>query len=173
MDQIQAATICVAQARTRMIDRVRSLSVERTSFKPDPDRWCASEILEHVYSWEIEVLAHICSLGDAFCSSADLAPELPNQDQAFETIIRPFAHLKHKSPEELVPSGIGNAKFWMEALRANQEIVDALPQLLLDEDPKKIVFPHFLVGPLNAMQWLGFLQFHMDRHCMQIERLVC
>jgi len=173
VDPIPEAIASIVQARTRIIEKARSLSVEETSFKPTPSVWCASEILEHVYICELWVLAHIWSLAEAATLQSEPTMEYANQSDTFEAIIRPFGVQRFRAPAPLVPSGIGNARFWVEALRANQEIIDALPQLFLKANPQKIVFPHFVVGPLNAMQWLGFLPYHLDRHRVQIERLRC
>ncbi len=163
----------IVQARARIIEKACCLSADETLFKPDPSVWCVSEILEHVYLCEMWVLADIWSRAEA--DSVRSEPEIESADQGdtFEAIIRPFDAQKIKAPEPLIPSGTGNARFWVEALRANQEIVDALPQLFSETDPRKIVFPHFIVGPLNVIQWLEFLPYHLDRHRVQIEGLMC
>ncbi len=65
--------------------------------------------------------------------------ESANRDDTFEAIIRPFGDQKFRAPTPLVPSGTGNARFWVDALRANQEIVDTLPQLFEKQIQKDCV----------------------------------
>ena len=38
-------------------------------------------------------------------------------------------------------------------------------------DPEAIIFPHFLFGPLDAVQRLQFLRWHLDHHLAQIEEI--
>jgi hypothetical protein len=38
-------------------------------------------------------------------------------------------------------------------------------------DPEKVIYPHPISGPLNVLQRMQFLRFHMERHQKQVEQL--
>jgi len=46
-----------------------------------------------------------------------------------------------------------------------------LGEALEGENPDKLIYPHPISGPLNIIQRLEFLRFHLNRHQNQIENI--
>lgn len=65
----------------------------------------------------------------------------------------------------------GPLPYWREAFALYQRLLDALQPVLVGLDLEKVIYPHFISGPLDLGQRLEFLRFHMDRHYGQIERV--
>ena len=78
---------------------------------------------------------------------------------------------KEKVPEVAKPRWGGALDFWIEALKACQPLLAALETALADYDPAKIIYPHPISGPLNVVQRIEFLRFHLNRHQSQVERV--
>jgi hypothetical protein len=78
---------------------------------------------------------------------------------------------RYQTPESLEPKIGSPAQFWMAALLSCDARLRTLVLLLADTVRELIVFPRFLLGPLDVTQWLDFLVFHLARHRKQIERL--
>jgi hypothetical protein len=175
INEIQTAALSIMRARTRVIEDARSLSGEKASFKPSPDVWSVQEILEHLYLWDSWVLTMIRRLKGELSLQMRITVEYPNRNRTFEEIIAPLISKRVVTPKAMAPSDTATAEFWIQGLQANQKIVNELPALLSGTDPDSIVFPHFVAGPLNALQWLDFLTFHLEKHhkqmrCWHLER---
>jgi hypothetical protein len=50
-------------------------------------------------------------------------------------------------------------------------MLERLGSALQKVDQEAIVYPHFVVGPMDANQWIQFMCVHLNRHWAQIERL--
>ena len=158
----------IEQARTQMLEDFCSLSEEVASSKLCRDWWSPREILEHLYLWEQCVLANVLkSKGEQLRHSL---PDLqhPNSRRTFQEIIAPFVSQRVESPPAMIPSGGASAEYWIGALQANRLILNTLPAILTANDLERISFPHFAAGPLNVLQWLDFLVFHIERHRQQM-----
>lgn len=158
----------IEQARTEMLEDFCSLSEEVASFKLCREWWSPREILEHLYLWEQWVLTNVLkSKGERRRSPL---PDLqhPNSRRTVQEIIAPFVSQRVASPPAMIPSGGASAEYWIGALQANRPILNTLPAILTANDLERISFPHFAAGPLNVLQWLEFLAFHIERHRQQM-----
>ncbi len=88
-----------------------------------------------------------------------------------EKIIEKTWQPKEQVPEIAKPRWGGPVQFWISALDACQLMLEALTKEMEGVDPEKIIHPHVLSGPLNALQRLEFLRFHLQRHQRQIENI--
>jgi hypothetical protein len=168
-DPIRERINAIWVSRGNLLETMTGWDESQASFKPTPDMWSASEVLEHVYLSEFRILRRIWSMQEGANLEPELAVEHTNRNRSAEEIVAAAKDSKYISPEAVTPTGTGSFTFWMEALKANQFLVDKLSRRLRADDAKKIVFPHFAIGPLDAVQWLGFISFHMERHRLQIE----
>jgi hypothetical protein len=160
------------EARIRVIQTVANWSVQQAMFKPSPEGWCASEILEHLYLSEFNLNNHIWKAWDGWRRREPVwVGEHTNQGRPILEILGPHANGKYAAPLLEEPKFGGPLRFWMEALGSCQIQLERLALLLGEIDLELLVFPHFVVGPLDSTQWLEFLPFHIDRHRRQIERL--
>lgn len=159
-------------ARERVFESVASWTEDQLSFKPEDGAWTVSEIFEHLHIVEFMTLQQIWGVPEERATRR-LVP-ITQTDKPlsfFELVSGLNEDFKVKAPAFWWPQGKTSGLLWLEALKSNQRVIEKLPSFLDDELASRIVLPHFLFGPLNAMQWLEFFPFHLDRHVKQIARL--
>ena len=59
----------------------------------------------------------------------------------------------------------------MAHLGSCDALLGQLPAQLEGLPLRRVIYPHFLSGPLDALQRLEFIRFHMQHHLPQIERI--
>jgi hypothetical protein len=171
-NQLKEVISLIWLARGRMLESVTSWTDEQISFKPTDGAWSAGEILEHLHVVEFKTLQQIWRLKEETENQSLSQIVHANKDRSFYELISGLdKSLMVQAPSFWLPTGKSSASFWIEALKSNQLVIEKLPLLLRDVDAESIVFPHFLFGSLDVMQWLSFFPFHFDRHIAQIERL--
>ncbi|WP_047495466.1 DinB family protein [Terriglobus sp. TAA 43] len=159
-------------ARERVFEIVANWTEDQLSFRPDDGGWTVGEILEHLHLVEFMTLQRIWGSPEERETHRSIPMMQTDKPRSFSELVRdPNEALKVKAPVVWWPQGKSSGLFWLEALKSNQLLIEKLPLVLDDELASRIVSPHFLFGPLNALQWLEFLPFHLDRHVKQIARL--
>jgi hypothetical protein len=88
-----------------------------------------------------------------------------------EAIIAKTWQPKEKVPDIAKPTWGGTLAFWVASLKANQDVLEELGQTLIGQDLEQIIYPHPISGPMNMVQRLEFLRFHLERHQLQIENI--
>lgn len=158
----------VRQARERLLAVVCDLSDSDGRWKPTSLEWSAAEVVEHL------VLAEMAGVERIWCAANSGEPPSvsPNEGLSIEEIVARTWRAREKAPPNATPRGEGPLAFWVASLRSLQPVLNALADRLADMDLERVVFPHFLCGPLDARQRLEFLRFHLDRHRDQLSRLV-
>jgi hypothetical protein len=66
------------------------------------------------------------------------------------------------------PHNGGPVEFWRSAFLSVTPVLAQLGKRLQGQPLQEIVFPHYLMGPLDGRQRLEFLRWHMDWHIKQI-----
>jgi hypothetical protein len=61
--------------------------------------------------------------------------------------------------------------YWTAQLRSCEPLLDGLAHHLQDLPLTEVIHPHFLSGPLDALQRLEFIRFHLEHHLPQVRRL--
>jgi hypothetical protein len=160
------------QDRARILETVATWSAEQGAFKPHPEAWSASEVLEHLYASEFIVMNVLWSGIDGLRINSPIwNGEHTNRGLSVEAVVVQFESGKFKShPATEVKIG-GALAFWAEALDSCQPMLERLASALQNVDAGAIVFPHFIAGPMDANQWIPFMRLHLNRHRAQIERL--
>ncbi|MBX2870776.1 MAG: DinB family protein [Saprospiraceae bacterium] len=162
----------VEKARQDFIAAVSGLSSQQYHYKATPDQWAIIDIAEHmVWAEQIGVngmwkaLAGIEN-GDPIWEGT---PEHAGRN--IEEVVDLTWQTKEKVPEVAKPRWGGALDFWINALKACRPLLAALSDALADHDPAQIIYPHPISGPLNVVQRIEFLRFHLDRHRAQVERI--
>ena len=172
MKTIEQLAAEVNMARQRFIDAVSGISVEQSEFKPGEDSWCISQITEHMAWAEYSGVWGMYKAMEGLKNDAPVfAGEPIFEGLSIETVIEKTWKQKEQVPPIAKPHWGGPLSFWIIALRSNQMLLDQLVKELANYDPVKVIFPHILSGPLNAIQRLEFLRFHLDRHLLQVNNL--
>ena len=163
----------VEDARDRVLARTDSLPLDRAYRRPEPGSWCVAEVVEHL------VLAESFGLRGLWRVVEDVAagrgPEPVDRAQAARTIDQIFAETtpRMQAPDMVVPRAEGRPfPYWRGRLAGNRLLLAVLGQTLGAVGLDRIVMPHFLVGPLDGRQRLGFFRWHLERHLAQVERIL-
>jgi hypothetical protein len=172
MKEVSDLVDVLQQARERLLKTVAGWSREQGAFKPCPEVWSASEVLEHLYASEFIVFNLLWREIDDLRANGPVSElEHANRGLSAEAVAAPFMSVKFKAHPMTEPRVGGPLGFWMGALDSCQPMLEELGSALEKVDREAIIFPHFIVGPLDANQWVPFMGLHMDRHRLQIERL--
>ena len=160
------------QDRARVIETVAGWSAEQGAFRPRPEAWSASEVLEHLYAAEFFVINLLWRGIDGVRVNRPIWDgQHTNRGRSIEVLVAVFAVGKYKAHPKTEATIGGTLPFWAGALDSCQPMLERLGSALQEVDQEAIIFPHFIVGPMDANQWIQFMRFHLNRHWAQIERL--
>lgn len=159
----------VHAARNRVLAEVASLPVEAGSRKTDDSTWSVQEVLEHLVLAERGGYDLVCTAAARY-RAGDPVWTGPSENDGLpiEVIIDRTWKPKESAPDSATPTGQWTASIWASHLRSCDHLLSDLPAVLEGLPLSEVIYPHFLCGPLNALQRLEFLRFHLDRHSSQI-----
>ncbi|NRB46637.1 MAG: DinB family protein [Saprospiraceae bacterium] len=162
----------VERARQDFIDSLSGLSSQQYRYQPAPDQWAILEIAEHmVWAEQIGVNGMWKAL-EGIKNGAPIWAGTPTHvGRTIEEVVDLTWQTREKVPEVAKPRWGGALDFWIAALKACAPILAALKVALAEYDPAEIIYPHPISGPLNVVQRIEFLRFHLDRHRAQVERI--
>lgn len=159
----------VGHARKHFIAAASGLSPQQAAFKPDEDTWSITDNVEHMVWAEMGGINGIWKTWEAMKAGKPIwTGEAIHHGLPIEKIIELTWQPKEKVPEIAKPRWGGPVEYWIAALQNNQHLLEALERVLRHEDLEKIIYPHVLSGPLNVIQRMEFLRFHLERHQKQI-----
>jgi Protein of unknown function (DUF1569) len=151
---------------------VAGLSAEQLSAHP-PGKWCAAEILEHLYLTYTGTIKGFQRVAEA---GKPLATKAPSWAQRVRTlVVVGFGHLPsgREAPQVARPRGLPPEKVLAEIGPKIAEMDDVISRCeeklgvrgkLLDH----AIFDHPILGPLTAAQWRKFHLVHGLHHVKQI-----
>lgn len=169
--QIETLINQVGIARKNFI-AVASATNAQAAFKPSEEEWCITENVEHLVWAEMGGINGMWKTLQANKAGKPLyTGELIHHGLPIEAIIEKTWKPKEIVPEIAKPRWGGPVEYWIQALANCQILLESLGRVLEGEDLEKIIHPHIISGPLNVIQRLEFLRFHLERHQKQIERI--
>jgi hypothetical protein len=162
----------VELSRDGVVAAVAGLGDAQSLFSPGPGEWSIAEILEHLYLAEMSGISMLWAAASAFRSGSRWTEDRPHRGKHIEEIIGQTWRPREQAPPIAVPHFGGPSRFWRSALCSLKpvlgDLVRALDGLPLDE----IIVRHSISGPMDARQRIEFLRFHLERHLLQIHRVV-
>ena len=162
----------VSVARIDFIAAASGLSTAQASFKPSEEIWSIIDNVEHMVWAEMGGINGIWKTYEAIKSGTPIwSGEAIHHGLSIEAIIQKTWQPKEKVPEIAKPRWGGPVQYWIAALQNCQVLLEKLGNELVNEDLDKIIYPHIISGPLNVIQRMEFLRFHLNRHQDQIERI--
>jgi hypothetical protein len=162
-----------AEARARLLDRVRVLTSEQGAFKPDPAEWSIAENVEHLVLAEQGAVNRVWAAADGLRRGRPVwKGEAVHRGKSMEQIVAETWVPGQQAPDIATPRRRGPLAYWILAIECNQPLLDAVPAALAELDPAEVVTPHPISGPWDAGQWLAFVRFHLDLHRQQIEHVM-
>ena len=147
---------------------VEGMREEQLKWHP-PEKWCAAEILEHLYltyTGTVKGFERVLQAGKPAVGRASI------RQRARMCVVLGLGHMPsgRKAPKNTVPRGLAVEKVRAEVglkIAAMDEIITACEARFGNGK----VLDHPILGPLTASQWRKFHWVHGRHHARQIERL--
>ena len=172
MNILDARLKSVAAAREQFVLSVSGLTFEQTQFRSSPDVWSVVDNVEHMVWAEMGGINGMWKTLEGIKQNAPIwHGEAVHHGLPIETIIEKTWREKEQVPEIAKPRWGGPIEYWIMALKNCQSILEELCNAMDGYDPEKIIYPHIISGPLNVIQRLEFLRFHLNRHQNQVENI--
>jgi len=160
----------IDDTRARLVGAVEHLTDEQLAFRPSPERWTVSELVEHLSITERRVARMLGALVGKLEPGAAREEGSAFAPVSVAEFVERAGREKYAAPEEIRPTGaalpdslasLGDSRAAIHSLRPRVESVDGT----------RAHFPHPAWGPLDLYQWLAFVGLHEQRHLAQIEAL--
>ena len=159
----------IKTARAQLLTEVEDVSPVKGSFKIDPDTWNLQEVIEHLVLAERLGFDMIYTAAEKYRLGNPIWDEpSSNSGLSIETIIDKTWKPKESAPDSAAPTGKWSLGVWVSHLRNCDDLLLQLAPVLSDLPLEKVIYPHFLCGPLDVMQRLDFIRFHIERHHQQV-----
>lgn len=170
MTLLNMLTKSVAAARHDFIRSASGLTYEQSQFRPSPDSWSITDIVEHMVWAEMGGVNGIWKTLEGIKNNAPIwAGDLVHNGLTIEQIIEKTWKEKEQVPENAKPKWGGSIDYWITLLISCQHLLETLARQLEGHDLTRIIYPHIISGPLNVIQRIEFLRFHLQRHQKQVE----
>lgn len=171
-NKINVLLSAIKESRKRIIDLIANINADDGAFRLAQDQWSVQEIIEHLVLAErggfdlIYTAAENYRIGKPVWSGNS-----ENNGLSIEEIINKTWKTKEKAPPSATPQSKWSLAIWTCHFRNCDDLLLNLIPILKDLPLEKVIYPHFLCGPLNVIQRLEFIRFHIDRHFRQISIL--
>jgi hypothetical protein len=172
MDTLKALLPAVKLTRQQFIKVASGLSFQQSQFKPSVEAWSVADIIEHMVWAEMGAINGIWKTLEGIKNDKPIwKGKAIHHGLTIEEIIEKTWRTKEEVPESAKPKWGGPAGYWIVALDNCQKLLEALCDELDGYDLEQIIYPHIISGPLNVVQRMEFLRFHLNRHQTQIENI--
>ena len=164
--------LSVAMARRQFILKASGLTYGQSCFHPSPQHWSIADNVEHMVWAETGGINGMWKALEGLRNNNPVwSGDAIHHGLPIEEIISKTWQEKEIVPEIAKPRWGGPIEYWIVALKSCQDLLEGLAVALQGHDPEKIIYPHAISGPLNILQRMEFLRFHLNRHEMQIENI--
>lgn len=157
-------------SRKKLTDDLKKLDPALLQYKPAPDKWSVSEVLNHLQFSEQASIAYATKkiLGGKSLKKTGMAATL--RAEALSLLLR--SGYKWKAPAVLAAAA-ENLPFEEVAERwtATRQRMKSFLENLPDELIMREIYKHPRAGRLNALQMMQFFHDHFNHHLPQINRL--
>lgn len=166
----QEAVRLLEESLQRLTAVTGALSEEQARWKASPETWSVLDTVEHIALVEAAMVGGIREALAKPASPETLEKTKDRDERLWRAVSR--RAVKVQSPELYAPAGrfarLADAVArCAEARRASIEFV-----ITTQHDLRAHAFPHFILGEMDAYQWVVFLAAHMQRHISQIEEIL-
>jgi hypothetical protein len=162
----------VAGAREQFILSASGLTTEQSQFKSSSEVWSVVDNVEHMVWAEMGGINGMWKTLEGIKNNKPLwQGDAIHHGLPIEKIIEITWKEKEQVPEIAKPRWGGPVEYWIAALKNCQPLLELLCRQMDGFDPEKIIYPHIISGPLNVIQRLEFLRFHLNRHQLQMENI--
>ena len=172
MDTLKTLLNSVALARRQFIQSASGLTHAQSQFKPSAEEWSVVDNVEHMVWAEMGAINGIWKTLEGIRGGKPIwSGEAVHHGLTIEEIIDKTWKAKEQVPEIAKPRWGGPVEYWIATLNGCQNLLESLSHELKGHDLYQIIYPHIISGPLNVVQRMQFLRFHLNRHQGQIENI--
>jgi hypothetical protein len=135
-----------------------------------PEKWCAGEVLEHLYltyTWNLKGFGRVIQAGKPLAT-------LPTLWQRCQVVVAiDFGYLPEgrKAPARTQPRGLSAKTVRNGIILKIAELDEIITHCEQQWGLRRKLLDHPILGPLNAGQWRKFHLVHGLHHVGQIQRL--
>ena len=172
VDKVKFLLADINQARQDMLSKARHLTPEQGAFKPAPDQWSVTEVIEHLVLAEHSGINKMWVALEASRKGEPVWTDPnPQKHASIEDIIADTWKDREVAPPIATPSWGGPLAYWLAYFESCQQVVEAVGREIQEAELDEVVFPHYLSGPLTLRQRLEFIRFHIERHVPQVQNI--
>ena len=155
--------------RTQIYAAIAGRSDAELLALPEDCGWSAAEVLDHLRRAEGSLVRALAKF------EKGEPTRVPKWAWWYRLPMSPaFWKIKFQAPKlvrpppraEVIPTDV------VEQLRTSRRDLLAFADRMGEEPFAKMVFPHFLLGRFDGVDWFAFLAGHEDRHLRQIRRVL-
>lgn len=150
-------------------DAISGLSGDQLAWHT-PGKWCAAEILEHLYltyTGTVKGFGRLLDAGKPLASSSTLK----NRAHALLVVGLGYMPTGRQAPAVARPRGLAPDKVAADILPKLSEMDAILAQCAARFGSHAKVLDHPILGPLSIAEWRKFHLVHGLHHVKQIQRL--
>jgi Protein of unknown function (DUF1569) len=157
------------QLHQTLATAVEGMSVEELAWHP-PGKWCAAEVLEHLYltyRGTVKGFERLMEAGKPLATRA----ALPHRWRTLAVVGFGYMPPGRKAPQQTIPRGL-------PAERVRDEIAGTIHTMdeIITKCERRFgghikLLDHPILGPLSATQWRKFHLVHGLHHAKQLRRL--
>jgi Protein of unknown function (DUF1569) len=148
---------------------IEGLSAAQLAWHP-PQKWCASEILEHLYltyTGTTKGFSRILEAGELRAAQ----PTLKNRAETLIVLGLGYMPSGRKSPPQAQPRGLPSQQVASEIISKIAEMDEAIARCQQKFGSRAKVLDHPFLGPFSTSQWRKFHLVHGQHHIKQIQTL--
>jgi hypothetical protein len=150
-------------------ESLNGVSREEMSWHP-PGKWCAAEVLEHLYlsyTGTVKGFERVAEAGKSLATAATWGQRLQT------LIVVGFGHMPQgrKAPAVTRPRGLPPAKVRTEIIAAIGQMDEIITRCEASFGSRDKLLDHPILGPLTAPQWRKLHLVHGLHHIKQIRKL--
>jgi hypothetical protein len=159
----------LATLQAAIASAIDGLSAEQLAWHP-PQKWCAAEILEHLY---LTYTGTTKGFGRVLAAGQPLAanPTWKNRAQALIVLGLGYLPSGRKAPAHAQPRGLPPAQVASEIISKIAEMDEVIARCQQKFGSRVKVLDHPFLGPFSSSQWRKFHLVHGLHHVKQIHTL--
>lgn len=171
-DPVRSRIAHISQIRGEVIAEVEKVSQKEGAARLRPGEWNLQEIVEHLVLADSVLFNVIWDTAERFRDGEPVwTGGSCNAGLPVEEIIDRTWKEKEQAPAGARPSGRWSLSLWTLHLQRGDSLFERLIPHLGSLPLREVIHPHYLSGPMDLLQWLDFVRFHLERHLKQIRRM--
>src|SRR5262245_55117701 len=165
----RAMDFYLQQLKEQLANAIEGLSDPQWTSHPS-GRWCAAEILEHLY---LTYTGTIKGLERCLAAGKPLARPSTIKDRLQCMLVIGWGYLPEgrKAPQPTIPKGLSPAQVRGEIFMRIAEMDALFERAIRAYGPDARLLDHPIIGPLRGSEWCKFHWIHGRHHVRQIQRL--